>query len=125
MPSAATSAAGGESCVDDGQQQSIHFVAADYEHEMFLVQCLNLFRSYLSMMLAIDVFVNNDGWIALMYASDGGHIECVRCLVESGKADVGTQDNRGWTALIYASIVNHSEVCEYLKGKGAVEMSRT
>ena len=66
-----------------------------------------LFRSYLSMMLAIDVFVNNDGWIALMYASDGGHIECVRCLVESGKADVGIQANDGRTALTHASSGSH------------------
>ena len=99
------------------QQQSIHFVAADYEHEMFLV------RSYLSMMLAIDVFVNNNGWTALMLASGGGHIECVRYLVESGKADVGIQANDGRTALMHASSGSHSEVCEYLKGKGAVEIS--
>ena len=63
---------------------------------------------------------DNDGMTALILASVDGHIECVRYLIESGKADVGIQSNNGWTALKCASCRGHTEVCEYLKSKGAL-----
>ena len=61
---------------------------------------------------------DNKGRTALLLASGGGHIECVRYLIESGKADVGIQNIDGMTALMYASRGGHIECVRYLVESG-------
>lgn len=59
-----------------------------------------------------------DGFTALMYASQRGHIEVVESLVNRG-ADIEATDNNKGTALMHASHWGHSKVVKYLVSKGA------
>ena len=42
------------------------------------------------------------GVTPLMFAARGGHLDCVRLLLENN-ADIETEDAEGWTALHYAA----------------------
>jgi ankyrin repeat protein len=61
---------------------------------------------------------NKDGRTALMFASERGHKEVVKLLIEKG-AGVNVKDKYGWTALKYASENGHQEIVELLKSYGA------
>ena len=112
------------SCAACGDQDALEVLLQDGDNIVIVAGKGYLSLVHVLLQQGADVGTqDNDGRTALMFASVGGHIECVRYLVESGKADVGTQANDGRTALLYASSGSHSEVCEYLKGKGAVEIS--
>ena len=54
----------------------------------------------------------------LITASEYGHINTVRRLLEEG-ADVNVKDDRGSTALMYASEEGHVETVKLLLEKGA------
>ena len=43
------------------------------------------------------------GMTAVMYASKGGHVECVKYLVGEGGADANAVDKDGMTAVMMAS----------------------
>lgn len=64
----------------------------------------------------IDV-VDNNGWSALMNASENGDLEMVKFLVESG-ADVNKTNIYGWSALMSASENQHLEVVKFLVVNG-------
>jgi len=48
-----------------------------------------------------------------------GHLECVRCLVEKGGADVNYADGEGGVPLLVACVSGHLECVRYLVEKGA------
>jgi hypothetical protein len=57
---------------------------------------------------------------ALMLASEEGHLDCVKFLIEK-KADVNYLDRNNKSALDYASEKSHSRVAAFLKSKGALK----
>ena len=111
------------SCAACGDQDALQMVL---QHEGNIVDVsglgfLNLIRTFIEQEADVGV-QDNDGETALMYASEGGHIECVKYLVEYGKADVGVQDNNGMTALIAASAGGHIECVKYLIEYGKADV---
>jgi ankyrin repeat protein len=52
---------------------------------------------------------DEDGWTALMYAANHGHIEIVRFLIEQG-ADRHGKTHSGWTAPQLARFNGHYEI---------------
>lgn len=67
---------------------------------------------------------DNDGWTALMLASDSDHFEVVQALLANG-ADVNAKDRRGWTALMLASRTGSLDVAQALLAKGADVNAKT
>ena len=61
---------------------------------------------------------NNDGWTALMCASEKGYAKIVSMLLKNG-ADVNAKNNGGWTALMKASQEAYKEIVEILLKNGA------
>jgi len=57
---------------------------------------------------------------ALMEASDQGHLESVKFLLQKG-ASVHFKNKNGWTALKLAGKEGHTEIVELLKAHGAKE----
>ena len=55
-----------------------------------------------------------DGWTPLYVASQNGHVEVVRALVEGG-ADINKVDNDGDAPLQIASRKEHPEIIRLLK----------
>jgi len=65
-----------------------------------------------------------NGYTALMFASENGHIEAVKYLLRNG-ANLNEKDNYDYTALILASREGHIEVVKSLLQNGADPMIRT
>ena len=61
-----------------------------------------------------DVNADNVGFTAVMLASQGGHLDCIKYLVREGGADVNAADNVGRTAVMEASHRGHLEAVAYL-----------
>ena len=61
---------------------------------------------------------DSNGRTALMLASQEGHCQVVRLLLERG-AKVDLQDSKGWSALMLACQAGHCEVAELLLESGA------
>jgi ankyrin repeat protein len=64
---------------------------------------------------------NYKGWTALHIASQLGHLEVVRYLVQDGKADVEMKEPDKWNALHLASCNGHLEVVRYLVQDGKAD----
>lgn len=62
----------------------------------------------------------NDGFTALMLASQFGYGDVVRALLDA-KADVNAKTNDGRTGLIMASRNGHGDVVQLLKSAGALQ----
>ena len=58
------------------------------------------------------------GCTALMAASEEGHTDIVKLLIDAG-AGVNYQDEEGYTALMYASKYGHKEISKLLREAGA------
>ncbi|PAV64255.1 hypothetical protein WR25_13293 [Diploscapter pachys] len=56
---------------------------------------------------------DNDGWTALLNASNAGYYDIAKILIDYG-ASVDLPDALGWTALMWAAYKNHVEVAELL-----------
>lgn len=54
----------------------------------------------------------------LHYASEWGHLNCLKILIDSN-VDIDYQDDFGWTALEYASRDGHKEAISFLLDHGA------
>ena len=66
----------------------------------------------------LNIKTDNRGFTALMMASQAGHVEIVRLLLNKG-ADVDARINEdGLTALIIASRFGHPDVVKLLLDKG-------
>lgn len=59
------------------------------------------------------------GLTALIYAARQDCLDCVKLLVEQGKADVNQQSHYGWTALLTATQNRHYKIGVYLLDHGA------
>ena len=69
-------------------------------------------------MKGVDVNARTDeGVTALMFASQDGHLDMVRALLESN-ADINAKANNGATALLLAIEGDHSKVAELLRQRG-------
>jgi len=55
----------------------------------------------------------NDGWIALMSAAEGGHLDIVKYFVNDCKVDPKTPMNDGWIALMSAAEGGHLDIVKY------------
>ena len=62
--------------------------------------------------------VHFGGYTALMLASQTGHTDVAKLLIEAG-ADVNAQDNNGETALMLVSDEGHTDIVKMLIEKGA------
>ena len=72
---------------------------------------------------AVDA-VTLSGATALMMASDGGHLETVRCLVERGSANVNAaRAADGHTSLMWASEKGHMETARFLVERGGANVN--
>ena len=60
---------------------------------------------------------NKDGRTAISKASENGHINVVRLLIDAG-AKVNVKDRKDKTALTYASEEKHKNVVSLLKAAG-------
>lgn len=65
-----------------------------------------------------DPNVTNDGFSALQYAVEQGHIAIVRMLVDKG-AEINKADPNGYYPLHYAASHGRIEIVKYLLSKGA------
>lgn len=66
--------------------------------------------------------VTTSGWTPLNSASDNGHVDVVKLLLEKG-ADLTVANNSGWTPLHAASLNGHIEVIKLLLDTSKVEAS--
>ena len=96
--------------VIDGTDRNPLLTACCHGH----VQIIKLLHEYGAQ---VDL-QNNQGWTALMQASQNGRCEVVRLLHEYG-AQVDLQNNGGWSALMAASADGHCEVVKLLHEYGA------
>lgn len=60
------------------------------------------------------------GRIALHSASEKGHVDVVRVLIENEPSSIATRDSRGWTALFWACQNGHFDVVSFLIENGAI-----
>jgi len=65
-----------------------------------------------------DPNVTNEGYSALRYASEQGHVEVIKLLIESG-AQIDFADPDGFTALMSAAANDKTDAIKYLLDKGA------
>ena len=63
-------------------------------------------------------FQEINGLSALMHASQEGHLELVKLLLENG-ATVDLLEENGWSALMFACQMGHCEVAKLLLDHGA------
>ena len=49
-----------------------------------------------------------------MYASENGHFEICKFLIEIGKADINKKSHEGANAFMLSSSKNHFEICKFL-----------
>jgi ankyrin repeat protein len=63
-----------------------------------------------------------NGWTALHFASQCGHLEVVRYLVQDGKADVEVKIFDRFNALHLASLNGHLKVVQYLLQDGKANL---
>ncbi len=63
---------------------------------------------------------DDEGWTALMWASDKGYEKIAEYLVSRG-ADINARDNYGWTALMYACAFGRVEIVKLLVTHNANE----
>jgi ankyrin repeat protein len=62
----------------------------------------------------VEVATTNDGFKALHFASNAGHLEIVQYLIQHGRANINATDNNGFNALHFASLMGHLEIVLYL-----------
>lgn len=55
-----------------------------------------------------------DGWRALHFAAVGGHLHCIKVLLEEGGVNVNTPGPSRMTAVALAAAYGHQDVVEYL-----------
>lgn len=81
---------------------------------------------YLAGDCKVDVNFESErqGWTALMDASEKGHLNIVKYLVEEHNADMNAQSSTGMTPLMYAAKNGHVEVIRYFNSLG-VDVDQT
>ena len=80
--------------------------------------CDKMVRCLLAAGVEKDIRDDVDGMTALMLASESGHFEVARLLLEAG-AEKECSDDDGWTALMLASDNGHLEIARLLVEDGA------
>jgi len=64
---------------------------------------------------------NRGNWTPLHYASENGHVDMVRLLIEWGGVELNVRECNGKTALGWAISEGHTEIERLLRDKGALE----
>jgi serine/threonine-protein phosphatase 6 regulatory ankyrin repeat subunit B len=93
---------------------------ASFDHKALIGACQNGYYHVAEILLkehAADVNVcNQDGWTALMYASEDGCNQVVQLLLDYD-ADVNIQTHDGWTALMCACRFGHHRTVQLILKK--------
>jgi ankyrin repeat protein len=90
------------------------FMLASFEGRLNVLQVLRSYERETFDDITNDEAVDDNGNSSLHYAAWGGHVECVRFLVEECGKDINIVNNDQISPLQYAAAGNHTPVVEYL-----------
>ena len=71
----------------------------------------------------VKTFKDSDGYNALMWATENGHLDVCQFLVREHLVDVNSKDVGGWNALHFAVMTDRPEIAELLLEETSIDVN--
>lgn len=90
---------------------NIEFIRIVTKYDGFMVNARDRFGTLFDTVYRYIIFI---GSTAVFYAVQGGHLQCVRYLIEKARGDLTVANNRGQSLLHAASLAGHIHIVHWL-----------